>query len=107
MKVLIIPPKRFWQRPKMVLLEPIGRAPKGFITDGKSAPWCMRWLFPVIDNSFHQDVQHDYDRRLASTVSERWAADVSYFKSLPRWSLRRYLMIPFIMLHSAWRSIWD
>lgn len=34
--------------------------PVGFVTDGNSAPWWIRWLFPRYDRSLPACIVHDY-----------------------------------------------
>jgi hypothetical protein len=34
--------------------------PAGFVTDGNSAPWWIRWLFPRYDRSLPACIVHDY-----------------------------------------------
>ena len=64
--VKYIAPERWWQRAKWQLLIPLTShngnvtVPTGFITDGASIHWTMRWLFSPTGEYFCAAVIHDY-----------------------------------------------
>lgn len=47
--------------------------PKGFLTDGSSSPWYLRWLFPRIGDFLLAAVVHDYLYRTLDLRGKKFA----------------------------------
>lgn len=63
--VLLIPPKRWWQRARWRLFRPYEShggvlVPIGFETDGASVPWLLRWIVSPTGPAMPAAVVHDY-----------------------------------------------
>lgn len=64
--VRFIPPDKWWHRAKWELLQSYTSdnnnvtAPVGFITDGASIPWFLRWRFSPTGKYFGAAIVHDY-----------------------------------------------
>lgn len=88
MIVRFIPPKHFWQRPKIELMESMTvcgwSIPAGHISDGATVP---RILWPVIHpwgRWTHAAILHDY----LLTILPRWEADREFRLALVRTGTR-------------------
>jgi len=64
--VSFIPPKRWFDRAKWRLVEDLEShndtvtVPAGFISDGATIVWCLRWLFSPTGRYFGAAIIHDY-----------------------------------------------
>ncbi len=64
--VSFIPPKHWWERAKWRLVEEYHsrngnvRVPVGFVSDGASICWALRWLFSPTGRYFGAAIIHDY-----------------------------------------------
>ena len=91
LQVEIIPPDRWWRRPRYRLLKPLTLAgitvPAGFVSDGATTPRLLWPLFPPVDRYTPAAFLHDY---LLEKGENRAAADHLFRAALAQLRIRHW-----------------
>lgn len=105
--------EHWWQRSTWVLLRAYVSGnghvvvPTGFVTDGASIPWFMRWRFSPTGKGFGAAIVHDY----CITLTGDWGKANKEFdaelRNLEVAALDRILMVAAVKVWTVVRKLWS